>query len=221
MRTIIYVDGFNLYYRMLQRRPELKWLSIKRLAEKILKRSNRVVGVRYYIARVSGRTDPGAPARQQIYLDALATAPEISVHMGTFLSSIKFAGLVHPPEFRPHLAAPLPTPWPNVVRVHKTEEKGSDVNLASHPLLDAFQNSYDVAAVLSNDTDLVEPIRIATQELGKPVGLLSPVPYANPQLQAVSTFIRRISYSDLTACQFPDPLTLADGSQLAKPAGWV
>jgi hypothetical protein len=39
----------------------------------------------------------------------------------------------------------------------------------------AFQNNYDVAAVLSNDTDLVEPIRIATQELGKPVGLLTPV----------------------------------------------
>jgi hypothetical protein len=39
----------------------------------------------------------------------------------------------------------------------KVEEKGSDVNLASHLLLDAFQNSFDVGAVLSNDSDLVEP----------------------------------------------------------------
>jgi len=53
-----------------------------------------VVGIRYYISRVSGRIDAGAPARQQIYLDALQTVPEISIHMGAFLLSEKFAGLV-------------------------------------------------------------------------------------------------------------------------------
>lgn len=221
MRTIIYVDGFNLYFRMLEKRPELKWLNIKALAEKLLKKSNKVVAVRYYTARVSGRLDPSAPARQQIYFDALSTVPEISLHMGSFLSSVKFAGLVHPPSFRPNLPQQMAPPWPNVVRVHKTEEKGSDVNLASHLLLGAFRNEYDVAAVLSNDTDLVEPIRIVTQELKKPVGLLSPVAYPNPQLQSVSTFIRRISYSDLAACQFADPLALPDGTNITKPLTWV
>ncbi len=221
MRTIVYVDGFNLYFRMLQQRPELKWLNIKLLAEKLLRRSNKVAGVRYYTARVSGRVDSAGPARQQVYFDALKTVPEISFHMGSFLSSTKFAGLVHPPSFRPELTPPLPRPWPNVVRVHKTEEKGSDVNLASHLLLDGFQNKYDVAAVLSNDTDLVEPIRIATQELKKPVGLLSPVANPNPQLQTVSTFIRRISYSDLVACQFPDPVMRSDGTSISRPPDWT
>jgi hypothetical protein len=194
MRTIVYVDGFNLYYRLLQKRPDLKWLNVKQLTTRLLSRANQIVRVRYYSARVSGRFDPHAPGRQQIYFDALASVPEISLHMGTFLATKKFAGLAHPPSFRPQLAVQLPQPWPAVVRVHKTEEKGSDVNLASHLLLDAFQNNYDVAAVLSNDTDLVEPIRIATQELDKPVGLLSPVSNPNPQLQAVSSFIRRISH---------------------------
>ena len=60
-------------------------------------------------------------------------------------------------------------PYPVVAKVWKTEEKGSDVNLASHLVYDACQGSFDVAAVLSNDTDLVEPIRIVTQELGLPV----------------------------------------------------
>jgi hypothetical protein len=172
MRTIIYVDGFNLYFRMLQKRPALKWLNVNALAERVLSPpQNQVVAVRYYAARVSGRLDPHAPARQQVYLDALATVPAISVHMGMFLSKEKFASLVHPPEFRPRLATPLPQPWPDVVRVLKVEEKGSDVNLACHLLLDAFQGNFDVAAVLSNDSDLVEPIRIVTQVLGKPVGL--------------------------------------------------
>ena len=58
------------------------------------------------------------------------------------------------------------------------EKKRSDVNLACHLLLDAFHNNFDVAAVLSNDSELVEPIRIVTQVLGKPVGLLSP--HADP-----------------------------------------
>jgi uncharacterized LabA/DUF88 family protein len=170
-------------------------------------------------ARVSGRIDASAPARQQVYLDALRSVPEISIHMGSFLSSEKFAGLVKPPEFRPRIT--LPQPWPDVVKVIKVEEKGSDVNLASHLLLDAFQGNFDVAVVLSNDSDLVEPIRIATAVLGKPVGLLSPVPNPTPELRRVASFIRRISVSDLTHAQFPDPVTRADGSLLAKPAAWV
>jgi uncharacterized LabA/DUF88 family protein len=221
MRTIIYVDGFNLYYRMLEQRPDLKWLNIKQVAEKTLRPENQIIGVRYYTARVSGRHDPQAPGRQQVYFDVLSTIPEISLHMGNFLSTKKFAGLVHPPSFRPHLVAPLPQPWPVVVRVHKTEEKGSDVNLASHLLLGAFRNEYDVAAVLSNDTDLVEPIRIATQELGKVVGLLSPVSAPAPQLRVVSSFVRHIKISDLASSQFPDTVLLADGTTVSKPPSWI
>ena len=125
MRTIVYVDGFNLYFRLLQKRPALKWLNVKALAERVLRPTNQVVAIRYYTARVSGRLSPHGPGRQQLYLDALATVPEISVHMGAFLSSEKFAGLVHPPTFRPVLT--LPQPWPDVVKVLKVEEKGSDV----------------------------------------------------------------------------------------------
>ena len=220
MRTIVYVDGFNLYFRMLQARPELKWLNIRALAEHVLRRQNRIVAVRYYTARVSGRTDPHAPARQQIYLDALATIPEISVHMGAFLTSEKFAALVQPPEFRPRLGSPLPQPWPDVVKVLKVEEKGSDVNLACHLLLDAFQNNFEAAAVLSNDSDLVEPIRIATQVLRKPVGLLSPVANPNPELRRVASFIRRLSVSDLAATQFPSPLPRQGEPALLRPAAW-
>lgn len=219
MRTIVYIDGFNLYFRLLAKRPALKWLNVKALSEKLLKPTNKVVGVRYYTARVSGRIDPTAPARQQIYLDALRTVPEISMHMGTFLLSEKFAGLVKPPEFRP--PATISHPWPDVVKIIKVEEKGSDVNLACHLLLDAFRNNYDVACVLSNDSDLVEPIRIVTEIIGKPVGLLSPVSNPNPELNRVSSFVRRISVSDLAASQFPSPLLRADGSELKKPALWV
>jgi hypothetical protein len=219
MRTIVYVDGFNLYFRMLVQRPAQKWLNIKTLAEKLLRSTNKVVGIKYYTARVSGRIDPAAPARQQIYLDALGTVPEISVYMGSFLLSEKLAGLANPPEFRPRVT--LAQPWPDVVKVIKVEEIGSDVNLASHLLLDAFQNNFDVAAVLSNDSDLVEPVRIVTQILRKPVGILSPVSNPTSELRRVASFIRRISLSDLITAQFPDPVVRSDGSGVAKPQTWI
>jgi hypothetical protein len=73
-------------------------------------------------------------------------------------------------------------------------------------LLDAFQNHFDVAAILSNDSDLVEPIRIVSQILKKPVGLLSPVANPTRDLGQIATFIKRISISDLAASQFPDPV---------------
>jgi hypothetical protein len=48
MRTIVYVDGFNLYFRLLVSRPSLKWLNIRKLAEALLSPSNVIVGVKYY-----------------------------------------------------------------------------------------------------------------------------------------------------------------------------
>ena len=219
MRTIVYVDGFNLYFRLLVKRPHCKWLNIKALAERVLSQANVVVGVKYFTARVSGRNHPAAPGRQQVYLDALATVPEVSVHMGTFLSSEKFAELVKPPDFRPRVS--LPQPWPDVVKVLKVEEKGSDVNLASHLLLDAFQGNFDVAAVLSNDSDLIEPMRIVSQILNRPVGLLSPVTNPTPALRNVASFVRHIRDGDLRLAQFPDPVVRSDGSTVSKPTVWI
>lgn len=61
-----------------------------------------------------------------------------------------------------------------VVEFHTMEEKGSDVNLAVHLLNDAWKGLFDAAAVISNDTDLVTPIRMVTAERGKPVTVVCP-----------------------------------------------
>ena len=215
----MYVDGFNLYYRQLKTRSRFKWLNVKLLAEQVLGPNNTIIRLNYYTARISGRADPSAPGRQQVYFDAFGTVPEISIHYGSFLASQKWAGLVHPPEFRP--LHNIPSPWPDVVKVHKTEEKGSDVNLASHLVRDGCTGAFDAAAIISNDTDLVEPIRIVTQELGLPVGLLSPVNNPSSRLQSVATFTKRIGNRHLRASQFPDPVPRNPAPPLHKPATWV
>lgn len=99
----------------------------------------------------------------------------------------------------------------------KTEEKGSDVDLASHLLNDAFNNRFDVGAVLSNDTDLVEPIRMVKEEIGKPVGIICPCSSAARSLRKVASFVRHISPSRLAASQFANPIP---GTTIKKPSSW-
>ena len=206
MRAFVYVDGFNLYYRALKGTPH-KWLNLAALARRVLAPDDSVEQVRYFTARVSARSgDPDAPRRQQLYLNALSTVPNVRFHFGRFLPKTKRRPLVSTGAF---------------VEIRDTEEKGSDVNLATHLLNDGWRKSYDVALVLSQDTDLIEPMRIVSQELGLKVGLIwldggSP----NKNMVAASTFVRHINNADLAASQFVNPIIAAGGKLIEKPVGW-
>jgi hypothetical protein len=115
-----------------------------------------------------------------------------------------------------YLAAVTP---PQRVWVEKTEEKGSDVNLASHLVRDAFRKQFEVAVLITNDSDLAEPVRIVSQELQMPVGILNPHQHHSKELQRYVTFVKRIRQGHLLASQFPATLRDAKGS-FSKPAGW-
>lgn len=216
MRTIIYVDGFNLYYRALKQRPQYKWLNLKRLAEEVLDPINSVEQVNFYTARISARVNPTGPRDQQIYFDALATIPEVKIHFGNFQVNNTYARIPPFPDGKKELFKP----WPTVVRIIKTEEKGSDVNLGVHLVRDACLGRFDVAAVITNDTDLVEPIRIAVNELSKTVGIISPVENPARSLQDVASFVRRIRPTHLLRAQFPNPLARDREPDLNRPLDW-
>jgi len=207
-RTNVYVDGFNLYYGALRRTP-YKWLDVARLASLLLPGGCHVHRIRYYTARVSAR--PGnlnAPRRQEIYLRALRTIPNLTIAYGHFLTS--------------EVNMPLARPQPHgltTVRVMRTEEKGSDVNLASHLLLDAFRGGCEVAFVVSNDSDLLEPVRIARREFGLRVGIGCPHERPSQVLVREADFIRPIRAGVLRVSQFPATLTDEHGT-IRKPESW-
>lgn len=217
MRTIVYIDGFNLYYRALRGTPH-RWLDIRALSTASLPATNLIQQINYYTARVSGRVDRDAPRRQHAYLRALATLPDVAIHYGNFLATRKWAGLVQPPDFRPPFGPPPGTVL-DVAYVWKTEEKGSDVNLGVHLVRDAAKGSFDMAAVLTNDTDLVEPVRIVTEEFGLPVTLLSPTSKPSASLTSVATSLRHVA-PYIGPCSLPDPVTDSKGRQISKPVGW-
>jgi hypothetical protein len=105
------------------------------------------------------------------------------------------------------------------VWVDKTEEKGSDVNIAAHLVRDAIQNRFEVAVLITNDSDLAEPVRIVRRELGLPVGILNPHQTHSAVLKQLATFIKRIRQADLVASQFPFSMTDAKGP-FQKPDSW-
>jgi hypothetical protein len=138
---------------------------------------------------------------------------------GSLSSPATLAVRIYPPKGarRPKVAA-HPLPDALITEVHVMEEKGSDVNLAAHLLNDAWKGSFQAAAVFSNDTDLIEPIRMVAVERGKPIFVVCPGRWAMAQgLQRVATHQRHIHKAMLAASQFPDPIP---GTMIRKPATW-
>jgi hypothetical protein len=209
MKTIVYVDGFNLYYGAVKG-TAYKWLNIHKLCQLLLPK-NQIVKIKYFTALVTARpTDMDQPNRQQIYLRALRSIPILEIIYGHFLTHEIMTPIVNPPPGGSKYA-----------RVIKTEEKGSDVNIAAYMINDGYMGSYEVAVVLSNDSDLVEPIKIVRQELNLPVGVLNPIPsHPSHELQKYASFMKPIRKGVLSVSQFPERMRDANGS-FRKPAKWT
>jgi uncharacterized LabA/DUF88 family protein len=215
MKTILYIDGFNLFYSAIKGTP-LRWLNPVTLIARAFPH-NQIIGTKYFTAKVRALPNNlGQPIRQMIFWRALKTLPDFEIIEGDFRTR--------------EVSAPVVVPPPNFIRVFKTEEKGSDVNLAAHLLLDGFRNNYECAIVVSGDSDLVTPIRMVRDELKKPVGVLNPQrlsgancrpPRKNAGLkQAASFYQNGVTWAQLEGAQFPSPMTDANGT-FHKPPTWA
>lgn len=222
------------------RHTPYRWLDPVQLCRHLLPR-DEIVAVKYFTAHVKALPhDPGAPTRQQIYLRALGTLPEVEVHLGHFLRGKIWAPLAvgqvggaDPTggglrrRLRRALGGTdllkLKEDRAPLLRVWKTEEKGSDVNLASHLLTDGFDGAFEGAAVISNDSDLEWPIRYVRERLGKTVAILNPHKHRNARLapnpMPEGSIYRPIRAGAVAASQLPDELA-DDLGILRRPEGW-
>jgi len=206
MRTYVYIDGFNLYYGAVRGTP-YKWLNLSELCQKLLPK-NDIRQIRYFTALITPRPgDPDQITRQQTFLRALRTLPSVSIHYGQFLS--------HPARMR--LVQPAGSQ--KFAEVWKTEEKGSDVNLATHLLCDAYESKFDVAVLVTNDSDLFTPADVVVNRLGRRVGIINPHQHQSVELRKVATFLKRIRTGALASSQFPPTLTDGQGT-FHKPKTW-
>lgn len=205
MITNVYIDGFNFYYGAVKKTP-YKWLDYSTLF-RILLPQHQIKTIYYFTALVDSRpSDPDKRTRQETYIRALKTIPNLKVVYGSFLT---------------HITSMPKADGKGYVDVIKTQEKGSDVNLAVQMLMDGFRNEYECAVVVSNDSDLLRPIQMVIRELGKKVGVLAPTQNRHPSrsLTNNATFIKHIRPNVLAASQFPPTLTDKRGT-FGKPSGW-
>jgi uncharacterized LabA/DUF88 family protein len=207
----VYVDGFNLYNRALRNGPH-KWLDLEAMSQRLLPHFD-VHRIRYFTARVQTRPqDPEAPVRQNAYLRAISVNQRVSIHYGQFL--------VTKPRMPVH-----PLRWDEegnlvCVQVRKTEEKGSDVNIATYMMLDAFRSDADAYVLVSNDSDLAETLRLLSTELMQTTGIIFPV--KNPSNELLKTsphIVRQIRQGVLRASQLPSKLRDNAGT-IHKPSTW-
>jgi hypothetical protein len=243
VRIGVYVDGFNLYYgaRGLCGRgtPGWRWLDLRGLAADLAGRRGSWAGAQvdrvvYCTARIDGASNPSGQADQDVYLKALLAAGSVDhIEYGTYVSRVKSAPLaVKDPQGRPKLVGPG---WPVMVQDGRggavsgavfmvsyanREEKGSDVNVAAHLLLDVLGGTIDAALVVSNDSDLRFPVQQARMHV--PVGLVNPSRNylagdlrGDPAAGAGRHWWARLSVADLTSHQLPDP-----AGPYMRPVGW-
>jgi Protein of unknown function DUF88. len=206
--TIVYIDGFNLYYGSLKE-PPYKWLNLMALFNHLLDEYHTITEIKYFTAHISARGENDKSANhQKIYLKALsAHIPELKIYYGHYLTNKVLAKVcVLPPEY---------------IRVFKTEEKGSDVNLALHILNDALCNQYDCAVLVSNDSDIAEALRFAKEEHHKMIGFVVPgddkARKTSQELAKYAEFKHRISKQLLANSQLPDWIP---GTNFYKPTNW-
>lgn len=206
-RTIVYIDGFNFYYGAIKG-SQWKWLDPVQLFQKVLGAQNKIIKIKYFTARVqSTPNDPDVNVRQDTYLRALkAHCPLVELHYGHFLRH----------QIRMENAKPPPA----TVEVWKTEEKGSDVNLALHVLNDAWLDSYDCAVIVSNDSDLADSLRLVKEQHKKVIGLVTPgapTRKTSRQLEKYADFVKPIRTWALKESQLPNQIP---GTTIHKPASW-
>lgn len=196
LRVGVYIDGYNLYYggRGLVGQSGIagwKWLHLRKLAQALLDSRSGWDGavaarVVFCTARISGASNQSGSQDQDVYLRALKAADAVDViEYGTYVTRVATNRLATRDEKgRPVLVRPG---WPIMVQnnaggalpdvrfmisVARREEKGSDVNVAAHLLLDVLENRVDAAMVVSNDSDLALPIKRVRERV--PLGLVNP-----------------------------------------------
>ncbi len=199
-RGIAYIDGFNLYLGMREAGfDQCRWLNVKKLIESLLQPNQELVGVKYYTSRVSN--NPDKQKRQSTYLDAL-TSIGVEIFYGNYQDNnleCKRCGNV----------------WKSA------KEKMTDVNIATAIIVDAFKEEYDMAMLISGDSDLTPPIReVHSLFKNRRVFVAFPPKRHNSSMAIVAKGSLTIGRKKLVDAQFDDEVISKTGYKLKKPTDW-
>ncbi|MCX6206285.1 MAG: NYN domain-containing protein [Bacteroidetes bacterium] len=199
-KVIAYIDGFNLYFGMVESGfRHYKWLNVKKLVFSLLQPNQELVAVKYFTSRVNN--DPDKQKRQSTYLDALESI-DIKIIYGNYQNGTvecKRCGNV----------------WKSA------KEKMTDVNIATSIIVDGFKDEYDIAMLISGDSDLTPPIKsIHSLFNNKRVFVAFPPKRHNSSMAIVAKGSMIIGRKKLQDAQFNDEVISKTGYKLTIPKEW-
>ena len=203
-RVTVYIDGLNLYYGMKSAGwRRYYWLDVQRLSENLLRPYQRLQFVRYFTAKFLPNADkPGQVYRQRAYLQALSSLPKVRV------------------ECAFHLEKNVTCPYCES-KIPRYEEKETDVNIALALLGDAYDDLYDIAILISADSDLTRPVVAVREKFAKKEVLVAlPPERKSKRLREVAKTIE-IGRDKLRDSQLPNPVIKPDDCIVPKPAIWI
>lgn len=209
METIVYVDGFNLYYGALTGGP-CKWLDLGRFFA-LLRPHDRISSLRYFTAVVSGKSR----ADQEMYLRALGTLPVVTIVLGKFKR--KRVICTHP-----GCTAATPPPRRSF---YVNEEKRTDVNIAVTMLDDAYQGKCEQMTLASGDSGLVPGVATIRSRFLN-IRIVVHVPANNPicgqavELRSVAHMHRDLPLNLLPKAVFPPTISVPPAPPIVKPPDW-
>lgn len=199
-RVIVYVDGFNLYFGMKESGfDKCKWLDVKKLVLSYLTSNQELIEVKYFTSRITH--NPPKQKRQTTYLEAIE-AQGVSIIYGLYKAkNIECENCGHN--------------WT------VSNEKMTDVNIATQLIIDAYSDKYDTAILISGDSDLVPPLKAVHQNFPlKAISVFFPPSRFNNTVAAAAKGSQLIGRKKLVDNQLPLQVKKKDGYLLSKPSGW-
>jgi len=203
MNVICYIDGFNLYHGLKSKGwKRYYWLDLWALAERFLQPGQTLVEVAYFTTLIKG--DPTGQQLQLDFISALqARRPGIHVAYGHYLAK-PMACFACGNQYTRH------------------EEKMTDVNIACRMLTDAMDDRFDVALVMSGDSDLVPPVRVIRNRWStKRVIAVFPPDRVSGALKSACHGFTSVGQEKLRQSLLPDQVEIHPGRTVTRPADWA
>jgi len=173
VRTIVYVDGYNLFYGRL-RGTQYKWLDIVGLFSEIVRiqdPSSSLVQLKYFTSPAKAKFashGQESTASQERYHRALKQTYGDQVEIISGFHTVE-------PGTAPKYQEPVVRL--DTIDIWKFEEKQTDVNIALHMYRDAVKNRCEQLVLVTNDSDLEPALQFLTdEEIGFKIGLIIPRP---------------------------------------------
>ena len=196
-KVIVYIDGFNLYHSIkdLGKQHEyLKWQNLAKLPKQFLSKNDNILSINFFTAYPTWKQD--SYARHKIYVRILQDLG-VNIIFGNFKTKDMYCD-----NCKRH--------------IKKHEEKQTDVNIATQIVQDIYEKKPNIIQIISGDTDLIPPIKIA-KEKNINIQVVIPVARRANEFDSIVDKKSKIKIKHLEKCFLGERYTTKDNITLKCP----